>query len=469
MKFFFKNKERLFWIILTVTILAISFKTPFLKDHAFAESAKSIEKYYDHFGRVVQTIQRFYVDKDKVDVKKLIYGAIKGMLQTLDDPHTAFLDKRDFTELTTETSGKFGGLGIYISKRDGWITVISPIEGTPAWKVGVKPGDIITEIEGKSTKGITIDYAVKKLRGKAGTYVNISVARSGESHPLHFKIKRDIINIDSVKSGMIKKTKIGYIRVLQFSAKTAVEMKKAIKKLKSKKANAFIIDLRNNPGGLLNVAIDTVDLFIDKGLIVYTKDRMGRKEEFKAKRSIAVPKSVPMIVLVNGYSASASEIFTGAMQDYKRAIVIGEKTYGKFSVQQVFPIDRADGTAFRMTMAYYYTPKGRNLHKKGLTPDIEVKQKLFSLYEGKMIKRAISTDFIKNYVESNNTNTIRALNKLLIKFNALNIDLSMSDLTLLIKREREKNKMPELYDLEYDDQLNYAINVLKGVNILEKK
>lgn len=318
------------------------------------------------FTEVLTTVKRNYVED--VETKDLIYDALNGMLKSL-DPHSAFLTPESFKEMKVDTKGEFGGLGIQISIRDGLLTIISPIEDTPAWHIGLKAGDKIVKIEDESTKDMSLFDAVKRMRGKKGTKVTITIMREGLEKPKAYTIVRAIIKIQSVKSKMID-DEIGYIKLSAFQERSAGDMADALKDLVRDGASGLIIDLRNNPGGLLTSAIDISSLFLPKDqLVVYTKGRGGVKTEYRA-RGNAITHSIPMVVLLNQGSASASEIVAGAMKDWKRGVVLGTTSFGKASVQSVIPL--SDGAGVRITTAKYYTPKGTLIQNTGIEPDITV-------------------------------------------------------------------------------------------------
>jgi len=317
------------------------------------------------YTRVVGTIEKYYVDD--INISTIIDKSIDGLMSNL-DAHSSFLDKKGFKSLKIQTDGEFGGLGITVGMRKGALTIISPIEGTPADKAGVKAGDIILKIDNLSTLNMTIDEAVSHMRGKPKTKIVLTIVRKTETKPIKIHITRDIIKIDSVYAKMIKKDNILYLRVTSFDKKVVKKAKEAL--LKHKNIKGIILDLRNNPGGLLNQAVGLVDLFVDNGIIVSQKGRDKAEDiKYDASPSKTLTK-VPMSVLVNGGSASASEIVSGSLQDHKRAVIIGEKTFGKGSVQVILPIN--DTEALRLTIARYYLPSGRTIQAVGVIPDVQV-------------------------------------------------------------------------------------------------
>lgn len=319
------------------------------------------------FTEVLSLIESNYVNK--VEGKRLVRGAINGMLRTL-DPHSSYLSPEAYREMHVETSGRFGGLGIEITIRDGVLTVVTPIEDTPAFREGIQAGDQILQIEDQSTKDMSLVEVVRMLRGKPGTAVTITVRRQGQEKLLKVSITREVIRIKSVRSRMLEDG-IGYVRLRSFQSTTGEEVRKAIEKFKAKKLEGLVLDLRNNPGGLLSQAISVSDLFLDPGkLIVYTKGRMENQQQRYTSTEEGGQYKLPVVVLVNPASASASEIVAGAFQDLKRATIIGEKTFGKGSVQTIVPL--TDGSGLRLTTALYYTPNGRRIQGKGIEPDIVV-------------------------------------------------------------------------------------------------
>ncbi|MDD5561414.1 MAG: S41 family peptidase [Candidatus Omnitrophica bacterium] len=382
------------------------------------------------FSDTMAIINQEYVEDTKP--KDLIYGALKGMLASL-DPHSQFMDPETYNELKVDTQGKFGGLGIEITIKDGVLTVITPIEDTPAWKAGIKANDHIVKINDELTREMTLMDAVKKMRGKPGEAVNLTILRDSEKKLLDFKITRDIIKIKDIKQARILEDGIGYIRLAEFRENTLKELNNALSTLSKQKLNALIIDLRNNPGGLLDVAVKVAGRFIppDK-MIAYTKGRQRDQDfEFLSGDKNAI-LDLPLVILINEGSASGSEIVAGVLQDYKRAIIIGNKSFGKGSVQTVIPL--GDGSALRLTTSHYFTPSGKIIHGKGITPDIQVDSN-----EG-----------------SNNK--------------AAQVNISKTDeIFKEVESVEKKGKLPEgTFDYKNDPQIMRAVNTLRAIELYKK-
>jgi carboxyl-terminal processing protease len=320
------------------------------------------------FSNILSIVKKNYVED--IETKNLVNGAINGMLSSL-DPHSAYLTPDLYKDLQSDTQGRFGGLGIEITVKGGILTVVSPIEDTPAFKAGIKPGDQIFKIEDEFTKDMSLVDAVKKMRGLKGTKINLTVRREGAADLIDVSMIRDIIRVQSVKSRTLEPG-YGYVRLAQFQERSDRDVQRALEKLAAEKSGikGLVLDLRNNPGGLLNQAVRVSDLFLDSGMIVYTDGRIeSQKQKFFAQKD-GTWADFPLVVLVNGGSASASEIVAGALQDHKRAVVLGTKTFGKGSVQTILPLD--DNSALRLTTARYFTPKGRSIQATGIVPDIVI-------------------------------------------------------------------------------------------------
>jgi carboxyl-terminal processing protease len=335
----------------------------------FASQGKQSEdeyKYLRIFTDALRIVKENYVEQ--VSMKDLIYGALNGMTKSL-DPFSSFFTPKQYEGFRQETEGEFGGVGIEIGMEKGRPIVISPIEGTPAFRAGIKPGDVILEINGEDTSNMSLIDVVQRIRGKVGTKVQLTIYRKGMEKPMKIELERALIKIESVRWTTLGD--VGYIKLSQFNENVSVQVEKALKELTSQRVKGIILDLRNDPGGLLSEAVNVADLFLPEGkLVVYTRSRNGETQKYFARRKPAVPDELPVIVLINKGSASASEIVAGALQDYKRAIILGEKSFGKASVQNIIPLE--DGSALKLTVAHYYTPLGRLIHNKGIVPDVQV-------------------------------------------------------------------------------------------------
>jgi carboxyl-terminal processing protease len=358
-------------VILLVFLLGITIGLS--RSHKVSARSNNIYEELKVFTDVLGLLQKEYVEE--TNSNELMYGAIKGMLETL-DPHSAFMPPNMYKEMQEETKGRFEGLGIEITIKEGILMVVSPIEDTPAFKAGILAGDQILKIDGDSTKNLTLMDSVKRMRGPKGTKVTITIMREGFTKPREFTLTRDVIPVRSVRHELLEK-QYGYIRLSQFQEKTEGELDKALKALEEESKGSMkglVLDLRNNPGGLLDQAVKVADRFIESGLIVSME---GRREDQKMKffaHSQGTIARYPLIVLVNGGSASASEIVAGAIQDHGRGILVGTQTFGKGSVQTIFPLK--DGSGVRLTTARYFTPNGRSIQAKGIIPDILVKPAL---------------------------------------------------------------------------------------------
>ncbi len=324
------------------------------------------------FGAVLERVRSDYVEKP--DERKLIESAINGMLAGL-DPHSGYLDPKSFRNMQVDTRGEFGGLGVEVTMEEGLIKVVAPIDETPAAKAGILPNDIITHLDDQPVQGLTLDQAVEKIRGRVNTKIKLTITRKGQDKPIEATITRDLIRVRSVRS-RLEGNDVGFIRVTQFNEQTTDNLKKALAELTAQsgdKLKGFVIDLRNNPGGLLDQAISVSDAFLESGEIVSTRGRVAEQTQRFNARAGDLAKGKPIIVLINGGSASASEIVAGALQDHRRATLIGTRSFGKGSVQTIIPLGSGNG-ALRLTTARYFTPSGRSIQAKGISPDIEVLQ-----------------------------------------------------------------------------------------------
>ncbi len=415
-------------VFLVFTLLIV------LMGHSGARAADSeIYKNLKLFNEVLNMVEKNYVEE--IDPKVVIHGAIQGMIKSL-DPHSAFMTAEQYNDLQADTKGTFSGLGIVITMQDDIITVVAPIEDKPAFVAGVKAGDKIIKIDGETTKGFSILDAVHKLRGEKGTKVTITVTREGENNPIPFDIIRDIIEIKSVKH-KIYDGDIGYIRISNFQETTADELEAALTKIGTGDAplKGLVLDLRNNPGGLLGQSVEVSDAFLKSGVIVSSKGRTKSSRRISEARDDGNEPECPIVVLINGGTASAAEIVSGALHDNKRAILLGTQTFGKGSVQTIVPLK--DGSALKLTIAKYYTPDGESIQAKGVTPDIVV-------------------EYVKPALDAKDKPT----------------QIREKDLEGHIEGEKEEGidekTGREMVDLKKDNQLKSAIDLLKSWYVFKK-
>ena len=429
--------KRLF--LASALTLVIS-QTLFAKEEVVPEQTRfeSLSK----LTKVIGTVEKYYVDDIKL--QEIVDKTLKGLMQEL-DAHSSYLDKKASKEMSIQTQGEFGGLGITVGMRDGALTVISPIDDTPAFKAGIKASDIILKIDNTSSINMTLDEAVNLMRGKPQTDITLTIVRKGESKPLEIKMKRDIIKIQSVFSKTIENENLLYLRISSFDTKVTEDLEKIIQE--NKNVKGLVLDLRNNPGGLLSQAIGVVDLFINSGVIVSQKGRNPEDEEKFEASSLKTKTKLPLVVLVNEGSASASEIVSGSLQDHKRAIVVGEKTFGKGSVQAVLPIDNERSENIKLTIAKYYLPSGRTIQATGVTPDVVVNSgKVIQNEDDKFkIKEADLKKHLEGELEK--TKEVKKEEKAVID---------------------ENKKVITKEDVLADNQLNTSIAILKSLIIMNK-
>jgi len=375
---------------------------------SFSSEEKAKDELYrelDLLGEALSIVSKKYVEEKPL--KDLIYGAIEGVASSLDS-YSQFLKPEDYKELLVETEGKFGGLGIEITIRDGLLTVVSPLEDTPAFKAGLRAGDIIVKINGEITKGITLNEAVKKLRGQPGTQVKLTILKEKTKQIQEVTITRDIIKIQDVKRALILEDGIAYLKLSEFREDTAKELAQALRDLEKKGMKALILDLRNNPGGLLVSAVEVASRFLPKDkVIVSTKSRNAETLVYKSLSSSSKYLDIPMVVLINRGSASGSEIVAAALRENKRAILIGEKSFGKASVQSVLPL--SDGSALRITTAKYYTPEGKSIHQNGVEPDIVVTKEVSDQPEQEDVFERIKEERSKEFDYKKDYQLVRAI------------------------------------------------------------
>ena len=438
-----------FILVALAGVISGALITTQLTDPLIAQETKRVKSTYENldlFGDIFERIRSSYVEE--IDEEKLIESAISGMLTSL-DPHSSYMAPEDFSTMQVQTRGEFGGLGIEVTQENGFIKVVSPIDDTPADNAGIEAGDFITKVDGESTLGKTLDEAVDKMRGPVGSEIIITVVREGVDEPFDVSIIRDTIEIKAVKARSEGKTVV--LRVSSFTSKTYPNLKESLEKEINAAGgldyiNGVVVDLRNNPGGLLTQAIRVSDAFLESGEIVSTRGRGARDAERYNATPGDLTNGKPIVVLINGGSASASEIVAGALQDHHRAIIVGTKSFGKGSVQTIIPLS-SDGAAMRLTTARYYTPSGRSIQSLGVSPDILVEQR---------IRSDEDPDEARNFQ----------------RFEAdLENSLSNDSLTDDERKflEDERKKQEETAKMRNDDyQLSYALDVLKGLATLSQ-
>ncbi|MDD7768988.1 MAG: S41 family peptidase [Treponema sp.] len=462
------------FIALILAMVVIGASYCFAQVKAQNDSKASSFQYMRKINSVFDFVQQNYVDE--IDPVVLYEGALKGMFEALGDPYSVYLDSDYMRDLTDTTEGSFGGVGLTISKpvestpeKPAYVEVASPLEDSPGAKAGIRAGDLIVAVEGRPTPELTMNEVLGLLRGEVGTPVTITILR-GTNMRFDVRLVRALIEVPTAKYGMIEGTKIGYVRLIEFTPETPIRFQDALDSFEENGYKSLIIDLRDNPGGLINSVVDVADKFIDKGVIVSTKSRIAIENmEFKAsKDKTTARKNIPIVVLINKGSASASEILSGALKDYKMAYLVGENTYGKGSVQQVRQLSDTDG--FKLTMARYYTPSDVNIDKIGIPPDLEITnmESLTKEQEDNYVK-LVEDRIIEKLVEDNPEMTEKQIaeNAKVIS-NDTKIDARI--IRKIIRNQVTKYSTP-LYDLDYDLQLNEAIKIVSNpdFNTLLKK
>ncbi|MDR0707256.1 MAG: S41 family peptidase [Treponema sp.] len=461
--FFLTNKKitPVLWWLSSIGLGVVLMVTPV--SSADAQGNQSPRQYGSIVQQILEFIQNHYVDE--VDPRTLYEGAMNGMFNAIGDPHSNFLSARDMLDLSDTTSGNFGGVGLYISKpleaKDGnppYVEVAAPMEDTPGWRAGINAGDLIIKIDGEPTDELTMDEVLERLRGKPGTDVT-TLIRRGANIEFSVTITRAVIEVPTAKYAMIGDA--GYLKLLTFTPMTSERAKEALAYFREHNYKALILDLRNNYGGLLNAAVDVSDLFLDGGAVVSTKSRIPRENRvFSAQKGAAVPADMPVVVLINNASASASEIVAGALKDRGRAYLVGEKSYGKGSVQQVFPI-QGSGDGYKITVARYYTPSDVNIDKIGIPPDREVKGPEFTEEDAPNLKALVEANEIPAYVKERPNLSFAEINAYAKRLSA-KYSLDAELLRILIRNEQNRMTAAPVYDLDYDVQLQEAVNILNG-------
>ncbi|MDR0447921.1 MAG: S41 family peptidase [Treponema sp.] len=455
--------QSLIWVVSTVVFCVIFAITLAPRAKAQIRGGWGASSQYIAIIRnVFDFIQRNYVEE--IDPNVLFEGAMTGMLNSLDDPYSAFLPEAEMKDLNDTTQGSFGGVGLYVSKPitprpDGnYLEVASPIEDTPGWRAGINPGDIILQIEGESTDKLSSDEAVARLRGQPGTEVKLLIRR-GENIEFPVTIVRAIIEVPTVKHDMIGD--IGFLKLLTFTPRTLERSREAISDFQTKSYKGIILDLRNNYGGLLHSAVGISNLFIEGGIIVSIKSRIeSENQTFYARGTAMVPPDIPMIVLINRASASASEIVAGALKDRGRAYLVGEKSYGKGSVQQVFPLNNV---GFKITTARYYTPSDVNIDKIGIPPDREILFPEFSRADSEKLNSLINSNRVSDFVKLNPNAGVAEIDAFTLVLNR-DFNLEIPLLKRLVRNELNRRTIAPVYDLEIDVQLQEAVKILREEN-----
>lgn len=422
-------------------------------------SASNNHTYLDYFHKVYQIIDSNYVKNP--NSKKLFFGAIKGMIQSLNDPYSSFLDEKAYSRLLSLQTSKYVGIGIEIVYKNGEIIIITPIDDSPANKAGLQSGDIIKKINGKPIKNKKFHQIIQLIKGKSGTIVVLSIARKGYTEQINFKIVRKPIKINSVSYGLLPDKKVGFIKIKIFNSETTNDFSTALKYFNKKKITKIIVDLRNNPGGTLLSAKGVSNLLLKKGKkIVTVKGRKGSKNKQEIISTTSPLFNGKVLILVNKGSASASEIVSAAIRDNNRGFLVGEKTFGKGSVQNSYSLDSKKKLGIKLTIAKYYTPKGISIHKKGIQPDYKVFSNKVSAQDKKNIQKLYKSKILHSFSKPGtiyNDNTKREFKK---KVMALHIKLPNRILFYLLKKKINSLKKRPLYDLEFDKQLKYAIQII---------
>jgi carboxyl-terminal processing protease len=451
--------ERTLWIVVTAFLVAVivllSFAPRVLAGDQEAENQRVLSTFFEVF----RFVQENYVDEEKVDPENLIDGALQGMFEALDDPHSAYLSPEEMRDLDDTTMGRFGGVGLIISKIDRGVEVVSPIEGTPAYRAGVNAGDLIVAVDGESVVDLDIDEVLSVLRGEPGSSVTMTIVR-GKSLRFDVRVVRDMIEVPTVRHDIIPES-IGYLRIIQFTPLTVERVEEALREFARRDYDSLIIDLRSNPGGLLSGVIDIADFFLSKGPIVSTRSRVPSENHvfYASSRNTIVDEDLPIVVLIDRGSASASEILAGALQDTGRATIMGENSYGKGSVQQ---IKRVGDAGFRLTMSRYYTPLGKNIDQIGISPDVPVQEPELSDEEEQDLARIIDEELIKDFLSRYPDPTDQEIETFENELADMGIQLGDRYVRRLVRNELNRtNNNPPVYDLEFDLVLQEAVNYLR--------
>lgn len=467
-----RKRDSMTWsaaALVAVIAAAISFSAPSVHAQGAQQAPASKDSKADsqRYASIFQNAMAFILENyvDKVDPQVLYEGAMQGMFNALGDPYSTFLTEAMMSDLTDTTTGRFGGIGLYISKPVAdpakpearlYVEVVSPIEDTPGWRAGIMPGDRITHIDGEPTEPLTMDDVLKKLRGEPNSIVTITILR-GSGLTFDERITRAMIEVPTVKRAMLPDGS-GYLRIIEFTPQTVTRVRESIEFFKSKGYKGLVIDLRNNPGGLLQSVVQVADLFLQKGIIVSTKSRnLYENAVYSAKADLLVPWELPIIVLINKGSASASEILAGALKDQKRAYLVGETSYGKGSVQQILPIGE---TGFKLTMSRYYTPSDANIDKTGILPDMAVLEPVLSPAEEASLSDLISREVFAKFAEQYPQASKAQIDLFVRGIKSAGSPVSERVLSKLVRNQLERTAIAPEFDLAYDLQLKAAMDVL---------
>ena len=452
------------WVVSTIIFCAIFAVTLAPRAHAQSRAENTVNQHMSLIRTVFDFIQRHHVEE--VDSRVLFEGAMTGMFNALDDPYSAFLPEAEMTSLNDTTQGAFGGVGLYISPkssaprpdgRPNFLEVAAPIEGTPGWRAGINPGDLIVQIDGEPTDVLSSDEAVARLRGTVGTDVNLLIRR-GEGIEFPVVLRRALIEVPTVRHAMIGN--IGYVRLLTFTPHTAERTREAIQYFQSNGYEGIILDLRNNFGGRLDSAVVVSNLFYEGGVVVSTRSRVEREHVFTTQERALVSPDIPVIVLINRASASASEIVAGALKDWGRAFLVGERTFGKGSVQQVFPLNRS---GFKLTTARYFTPSNADIDRVGIPPDREVRSPDFSNVDTGELNSLINSGRIADFVRENPEASAAQVDRFVgVLDGEFNLDIAL--LRRLVRNEQSRKTVAPVFDLEDDVQLQEAVRILREEN-----
>jgi carboxyl-terminal processing protease len=451
------------WIVSTVILCAVFVTVSLTRVQAQSrQQTNNVPQYASLLSNVFDFVQRNYVEE--VDSKVLFEGAMIGMFDSLGDPYSVYMSEAEMADLNNTTQGTYGGVGLYISKptrtdgKPSYVEVSSPIEDTPGWRSGINPGDLIIEINGESTDLLSMDEVLARLKGVPGEVVRLLIRR-GERLEFPVTIVKEVIEVPTAKYAMIDN--IGYLNLLTFTPMTVDRARDAINEFISKGYNGLILDLRNNYGGLLDSAVNVTNLFVEGGVVVSTRSRLPQRNEIHYARARAmVSQDIPMVVLINRGSASASEIVAGALKDRGRAYLVGEKSFGKGSVQQVYDLDRV---GFKLTTARYYTPSDVNIDKIGIPPDLEVLFPEFTLAEAERYSELILAERIPAFVSANPGANAAQVDLFARELNRVyNLELSLH--RRLIRNEQNRTQIAPVYDLDYDVQLQEAIRIIRQGN-----